>query len=286
MGGTWAGPVQLSWWQLFAIARRWWPVLLGAPLVAALTALSVASLRPPVYSAEAVLSIDPSQGEGALDFGVIDAIQYQAESYERLIERDQVIAPVVAELALPYGTATLREQVSATAVAGTQLFIVAASDGNPERAAAVANGVANRFLTYVEGLANQASGPSRAELDRQLGATRREMEETASEIERLETGPDALDAGVQARIDSLRANLEQVQGLLPELLLTAQRMDLDAAAARSRIVMWVPATVPSEADPSGAALAGALAAAGGFVTTVGALILWEVAPGLRRPARD
>jgi uncharacterized protein involved in exopolysaccharide biosynthesis len=286
MGGTWAGPVQLSWWQLFAIARRWWPVLLGAPVVAALTALSVASLRAPVYSAEAVLSIDPSQGEGALDFGVIDAIQYQAESYERLIEREQVIAPVVQELNLPYGLAALREQVSATAVAGTQLFVVAASDGNAERAAAVANGVANRFLAYVEGLATQASGPSRAELDRQLATTRREMEETASEIERLETGSDALDAGVQARIGSLRANLEQLQGLLPELLLTAQRMDLDAAAARSRIVMAVPATIPAEADPSGAALAGVLAAVGGFVTTVGALILLEVAPGLRRPGRD
>lgn len=275
--------MQLSWWQFFAIARRRWPLLLVAPLIAAVAAISIASLRAPVYSAEAVLSIDPSQGEGALDYGVIDAIQYRAESYERLIERDPVLAPVVEELALPYGIATLREQVSAKAVAGTQLFIVGASDGNPERAAAVANGVATRFLAYVEGLANQASGPSRAELDRQLGATRRETEETAAEIKRLETGSDALDGGVQMQIASYRANLEQLQGLLPELLLTAQRMDLDAAAARSRIVMWAPATVPAEADASGAALVGALAAAGGFVTTVGALILLEAAPGLRRP---
>lgn len=275
--------MQLSWWQLFALGRRWWWLLLGAPLLAAVAALSVASLRAPVYSAEAVLSIDPSQGEGALDFGVIDAIQYQAESYERLIERDLVLAPVVDELALPYGIAALREQVSATAVAGTQLFIVAASDGDPERAAAVANGVANRFLAYVEGLAVQARGPSRAELDRQLDANRRETEEAAAEIERLETGPDVLDPGVQARIGSLRANLAQLQASLPQLLQTAQAMDLDAAAARSRVVMAVRATEPTAADPSGAALAGVLAAGGGFVTTAGALILLEVASGRRRP---
>lgn len=278
--------LDLTWWQLFRLARRWWGLLLLAPLVSGLTAVSVVSLQGRTYSAEAVLTIDPGQGEQALDYGMIDAIQYQAETYERLIERDPVLMPVVAGLALPYGVDTLREQISARAVAGTQLFLVTASDGDPERAAALANAVADQFLVYVEGLANRVRGPSRAELDRQIDETRRRMEDAANNVQQLEAGSDAADPVVRARIDAARASLEQSQGLLPQLLSIAQQMDLDAAAAQSRLVMAVPASTPSSPDASGSTIVGLLAAFGGLLTTAGALILFEAVGGLRRPSVD
>lgn len=278
--------MDLSWWQMLRLARRWWWVLLLAPIIAGSAAFLVASMQAPRYSAEALLLVDPSQGEGALDFGVIDAIQYQAETYERLIERDPILLPVMEALALPYGIDALRDQVSGQAVAGTQLFIVTGIDGNPERAAAVANGVAGQLMLYVERMANQAGSESRRELDRQIEQTRLEAEEAGKRIERLEASPDAIEPSVQRQIASLRANMEQRQGLLPQLLLTAQQMDLDAAAARSRVVAGPPATVPDSADGRRLPVLVLLAAAGGFVATAGGLILVEGWPGPRRPTVD
>lgn len=271
---------------MFRLARRWWVLLLLAPLVAGAAAAAVTAVRAPTYAAEATLLVNPGQGDRALDFGVIDAIQYQAETYERLIAQDPVLLPVIDELDLSYDIETLRKQVSGTAVAGTQLFLVTASDRNPERAAAVANAVARRFITYVEGLATQAGSPSRAELDRQIAETRQEAEEAATRIEQLEAGPDAAAPAIQRQIASLRATVEQRQGLLPQLLLTAQQMEIDAAAARSRVVPGPPATVPEAPTGRGLPVVVLLAATGGLVATAGALILADAVDGLRRSGID
>lgn len=279
---TGADRLNPTWWQMFRLARRWWMLLLLAPLIAGAAAAAVTSLRAPTYSAEATLLVDPSQGEGALDFGVIDAIQYQAETYERLIEHDPVLLPVIDELGLSYDIDTLRKQISGKAVAGTQLFLVTASDRDPERAAAVANAVAARMLTYVEGLAIQAGSASRAELDRQIVQTRQEAEDAATRLEQLEAGADADEPAIRRQIASLRATVEQRQGLLPQLLLTAQQMEIDAAAARSRVVPGPPATVPDAPTGRGLPLVVLLAVVGGLLATAGALILLDAIEGVRR----
>lgn len=274
--------MDLTGWRLLEIGRRWWWLLLLAPVAAGMTSFAFGARQDPTYTASARIVIDPGQGEAALDYGVIQAIQYQAETYERLIELDLVLAPVIADLRLPYGIETLRDQVSGTAAHGTQLFLVTASDRDPERAAAVANGVTGRFLAYVDALAERTHTPPRAELGRQIDETRRRIDETQRRITEIEQGPDTFAPDVQPRIAALRADLELLQGSDRQLQETANRMDIDAAVRGSPAVLAAEATVPTRPEAQRIGLVGVLAAGGGFFFTAGALLLLESVAGLRR----
>jgi uncharacterized protein involved in exopolysaccharide biosynthesis len=238
--------VVLDLQQLFRIARRRWWLLLLAPLVTGGLAFAVSSRQPRLYAATTTLMVNPPQSMILPDYNAILGSQSLAETYRPLVSTRPVLAPVVTELALPFDVDELKERVAVSRVRDTQLLQVNVSDSDPLRAAAIADAVARHFAAFVAAQVDQVIDTTRTVLDEQLTDTRRQIDEIEQQIERLDqSGQAGADPATQGQVESLRATLNRLQDAYFELLLTAQTMGVNAAAAQGRITVWVPAEVPA-----------------------------------------
>ncbi|MGH2533340.1 MAG: polysaccharide biosynthesis tyrosine autokinase [Thermomicrobiales bacterium] len=260
--------------QALWLVRRWWWLLLLAPLVASFAARELeARFRGdeiPRYSAAATLLINPAQATGRTN--------YSASTYGELMLTESVLEPVVTGLDLPFGVDTLRERVHADPVVdqrdrATELLRVRVEDPDPQRAADIANAVTESFVSYLADQAVRLTGPTRAELDNQIEETRQQISDTQSQLQTLEQSPDSTDPTNQAQIDALRTNLNRLRDTHSDLLLTAQTMDLNAAAAQSQVWIADDADVPSEPVPEGGINPMIPAALAGSILAVAAVLL-------------
>ncbi len=211
-------------------AQRWWWLLLLGPLLAGSTAYSVSSRQQPMYAASAMLLINQSQNTNALDYTAVLAGKSLTDTYQQLIRTWPVLMPVIADLGLPYGVAELQNKVSVSTVLDTRIIVVKVSDSNSQRATDIANAIAQRFAEYVSGLAAQVNSPARALISQQITDTKSQIDELGRQNQTLE----------------IRSNLNQLQQTYNQLLLTAQTMDLNAAAAKSQVTVAVPAVLASK----------------------------------------
>ena len=261
--------------QLLRVARRWWWLLLLAPLLAGGAAYAVGSQRQPLYAATATLRINLAQSTGALDFQAIQGSKGLAETYRQMVELPPVLEPVVGELGLPYGVDELQRQVSARAVPDTQLLEISVSDADPERAATLANAIAARFTDYIARQAVDVVLAASAALSDQIAETERQIEGTRERIRTLEQGANASDPVVGAELDSLRATLTQQERSHEQLVQTADRAELVAAAANAQIILAAPADVPGSPFAPRIALFTLIAALLGLVVGAGGIVLLE-----------
>lgn len=262
--------------QLFRLARRRWWLLILAPLVTGAAAFAFSSRQQPLYQATATLMVDPAQGVAPPDYNAILGSQILAETYQQLITTDPVLAPVMAELGLPYGVDELRDRVSASQVRNTLLLQVSVSDPDPVRAASIADAIARQFVDFVAAAADQRAGAMRAELDEQVADTRRQVEEIERQIERLEQGGQAgADLGAQDELESLRATRDRLVEIYSGLVETAQAMDLNTAAARAQITIPTPAGIPSAPYTPRVALTTLIGVIAGLLVGVGAVGLLQ-----------
>lgn len=259
--------------QALRLVRRWWWLLLLAPLVAGFAARELeARYRGeviPQYAASAALVINPVQNTGRTN--------YSASTYAQLLLTDPVLQPVVTQLDLPFSVVELEERVQVDPIAqddrATELLRVRVKDPDPQRAADIANAVAQSFVSYMADQAVRLTGPTRVELDKQIEGTRQQISQTQDELQTLEQSPDSTDPTNQAQIDARRTDLNQLRDALSDLLLTAQTMDLNAAAAQSQVWVADDADVPTEPVPEGGINPIIPAALAGFTLAVAVVLL-------------
>jgi capsular polysaccharide biosynthesis protein len=139
-----------------AVARRWWMLLVMAPLVCAALAYVYATFTTPTYEAEAQLLVVP----GTVDSSGLSLASDSAPTYVELVTSPAVLRPTVKELALPYGVERLRTKVRAEADRATRLLTIRVRDDDSERATATATELARRLKIYVDGQPRLAGAPS------------------------------------------------------------------------------------------------------------------------------
>ena len=139
-----------------AVARRWWMLLVLAPLVCAALAYVYATFTTPTYEAEARLLVVP----GTVDSSGLSLASDSAPTYVELVTSPAVLGPTVKELALPYGVDRLRTKVRAEADRATRLVTIRARDDDSARAAATATELARRLKIYVDAQPRSAGAPS------------------------------------------------------------------------------------------------------------------------------
>jgi capsular polysaccharide biosynthesis protein/Mrp family chromosome partitioning ATPase len=119
----------------FTVVKRWWWLLLIGAVVAALMGFLVANRLPDTYEAEAKLLVGPLSS----DKDTLDAAGAQARTYAALA----TTSPVLADAAQRVGLTSIRSKIeNVTASDVTRLISVTARDGDPDRAAAIANALA------------------------------------------------------------------------------------------------------------------------------------------------
>ncbi|MCC6791579.1 MAG: polysaccharide biosynthesis tyrosine autokinase [Thermomicrobiales bacterium] len=231
--------------QLISVIRRRFWILMLLPMMAALVAYSVSARESPKDAATAVVRVSPISTTGSADYYAILTGQSLIETYRQLITSRPVMDAVIQQLALDDSVEDLQGKIVATAVEGTQLVRIAATDYEPDNAAAVANTVVAVFQSYVAEQATIGSESIREAFDRQIGATKQQIDETARQIQQLESiaAPTAAD---ETQLTILRTQLEQFEDTYAELVSSSQTMVLNSAAGQVQVSLTEPAVAPTE----------------------------------------
>ncbi len=251
------------------ILWRWlWLIVLGVGVATVSTYLAVRD-QPPMYQATARLIVgqvlqeqQPSQG----DFWLAQSL---AQSYSE-IATGRVIRDAAQEaLGLEWLPGYSVQQVP-----DTQLLDIQVTDTDPQRAAAVANEVANQLIL------NSPSNPGPEEaqrqefVQRQLDDLETDIDATKAEIDKLQ---DALGEMFSAReIADTQSQIAALQQKLNSLQLNyGQLLNFMGQGAVNTLSVVEPAAIPSFPVGSSKMRTVLLAAAVGLVLALGTAVLLE-----------
>src|SRR5215204_1453008 len=154
------------------MARRWWWLLVLAPLVAGAVAFAQVSRQQDLYSSSSTVEINPPT-MGTDQFTYYDSSI--VATYQALITTSQVLGPVIENLDIPLSEAELRAKITTEPIASTRLMRIAVSDPNPETAAVLANAIAAEFQSFAQARTQELSGPYREALNQQISSTDSEI---------------------------------------------------------------------------------------------------------------
>ncbi len=264
--------MDLTLQNLAAMARRWWWLLVLAPLVAGTVAFAQVSRQQELYSASSTVEINPPT-MGADQFSYYD--NSVVATYQALITTSAVLQPVIDDLKLPLTEDQLRAKITTAPLANTRLMRISVSDPNPETAAVLANAIAAQFQSFAQARTEELSGPYREALNQQISSTDAKISTNQRLIDNLVASEDILSPDVAAQIDTLRLNLTDLRSQYQNLLLAANQMDLQQAGAQTGVVVVQEATVPGAPYAPNVRLYTLLALLAGLCIGIGAVFLLE-----------
>lgn len=124
------------------LLKRRWSLLLMGPLLAGLGGLIISGQLAPSYQATVRILLNPEPPETLARYA--DAFSYErfANTYAALVTSPEVLGAAGERLDLPLGPDDFADEIRATPIRETQLIEITVTDEDPQRAASVANTVA------------------------------------------------------------------------------------------------------------------------------------------------
>src|SRR5262249_55310665 len=117
--------------QYFIIIRKWiWLIILATTLAAG-SSLIASTLAVPVYSTTTTLIVSQIINNPNPNSGDIYASQQLAQTYVQLATKEPILNATVDALGLKQDWTSLRNQVSAYPIQGTQLMAISVIDTSP-----------------------------------------------------------------------------------------------------------------------------------------------------------
>lgn len=243
-----------------------------APVVAGTVAFIQVSRQQELYSASALVEINPPT-LGTTSYSYYDPTI--VSTYRELITTSSVLAPLIDRLDLPIAEEQLRSQITTEPINNTRLMRISVSDTDPETAAFLANEIAADFAEFAMARTEELTGPLRAAIDQQIEKTNADISTTQQLINDLIDSPDAASLETSTKIETLRQNVQDMQGTLRELMVSANRMDLEAASAKTGVVVVQSASPPGSPYAPDVRLYTLLAAFSGLCLAIGAIAVYE-----------
>ncbi len=193
------------------MVRAWLPLLVLSGALAGAAAYYVSSHQPNVFEASATLIVGHSLAGANPDYDQLLVSQGLSATYASVATTPAILAKVIGKLSLKDTPDQLAQRVSASAAPGSVLLTITAQDGDPARAAALANAVSEELIATSaagQGQQTEVLTPTNADLE----ATRGEITDTQSEIAQL--------SSLSTPTPTQEATLETLQGRLATLLST------------------------------------------------------------------
>ncbi len=255
--------------------RRWGPLIALATVVAGGTAFAVSEVLPKEYSATSQLYVAPAANPTA---ALQDAVlgQNLAPSYVQLAQSEVVLRRARDKVSWP-DSKSFRERTQVAQVRNTSIIAVSFRDRDPQRAAEIADLIANSFVEQVRALQSSLQSTTATQLDEEISSVEADRQRIDDELSRLRAALAALPAFPQGPPADLRSQISQLestgtarQDTLAQLMRTRDDLRLVAARAENTVTVWEPAVAPTDPESPRVALNTILGAiAGGLLTLTG-----------------
>lgn len=128
-----------DYWLIFS--KRWWLILLVA-IAASASSFAYSRLQTPIYRSEVRLAVAPSR----LDYGLTLVIENVLTQYQQKLLTRNLATKVDDDLKLDLPVAKLLSRVKVSAETNGDLLDISVDDVEPNRAAAIANDWAEKFI--------------------------------------------------------------------------------------------------------------------------------------------
>jgi non-specific protein-tyrosine kinase len=265
---------QLEIRRYFLVVRRWLWLIVGCTVLAGVSAYFVSSRMTPIYSATATLLVEQVPTTGTNDYAAILVSERQAYTYAQMLTEQPVLAAVVEDLGLG-GEMTWQElasHVDVELVKDTLLIRLSVEDPDNNRAAQLANGIADSFIAQNQALHEARYGDS-------LSSMREQMDELSVSIEETQAAIDALGTPntpeEQADLTRLQTVLAGYRNSYAGLLQSYEEMRLLAIQSADNVVLYRKAGVSNAPVRPRTQVNTALAGAVGAMLAVGVAFLVE-----------
>lgn len=252
--------------QLAVVRRRHRLILaVFAIVVAAATVISL--ILPKVYEAQVALLIGNSTGSvnPSLDQALLS--QRLSVTYAQVATQRATLARVVTKLGLNTTPEKLAGQVAASAPQDSSIVTITVRDGQPDRAAIIANAIASDVVASTPSITGQ-DADLRTFIAESLATTRSQLTETQGRVDDLSAltartpAQDVLLATLQNRLTSLQATF-------------ATLLSLASSASANLATVTDPAVAPLSPTAPNVPLNVILGAVGGLLLGIGAAFVAE-----------
>ncbi len=260
--------------RLIAVTRTWLPLFIASVILAAGAAFVISNQLPRVYEAKATLIVGQSLSAVNPDYNQLLVSQRLSTTYASLATKRPILDNVITELALPTTAGDLARRVRADAPLDSTLLTITAQDGDPTKAAAIANALTEQLIAASPTIQGRQS-EIQAFIDSDLKATE-------AQIETSQAQRDSLNA-VTNRTAAQEADLQTLDGRLVSLRSTlATLLAFTSNNASNLLTVIEPAIAPADSISPRPLLNTLLAAVLGLLLAAAVVLVVEyLADGIR-----
>ncbi len=256
------------------VIRKWFWLIVLATVLAAGSSLIASLLAVPVYKTTTTIIVSQVIDSRNPDPNQIFASQQLAQTYVQLVTREPILSATVEALGLNQNWQSLRGQISATPVQGTQLLQISVLDTSPQRAKAIADELARQLILHSPTTPSPEDQARLAFVQAQLPDLEAKIKKAGDETLRLDqviAGATSARQIQDAQLNQavLQAQVNQWQGTYAQLLASLQKGSLNYLS------IVEPAEIPSTPISPKIGLNVLLASAIGLTLSGGAGLLLE-----------
>ena len=249
--------------RLIALARAWLPLGLLCAVLAGAGGYVVSNLQHPVYEARSTLIVGQALSAANPDYTQLLVAQNLSATYSAIAKTGPNLEAVSAELGGQVSPAALRDAVSVDAPRDSTFLYITAQDTIPERAAAIANALAQRLIDVSPTIQGREADFQKS-IDEDLTATQELIDRTQARLDTL--------SAINSPTPEQTTEIQALEGRLANLRSTyATLLSFSSGSATNLLTVVEPAAVPTTPVSPRILLNTVLAA------TVGLLVVLAVA---------
>jgi succinoglycan biosynthesis transport protein ExoP len=267
-----------------AIVRKWFWLILLATALAAGSSFIASQVAVPVYRTTTTVMVSRVIESRNPDQSAIFASQQLAQTYVVLITKEPILRATVEALGLQRDWRSLRGQVTAAPIQGTQLLAISVIDTSPPRAKAIADQIAQQLIL-------QSPTTPSADEQARIEFIRAQLTELETRITEARAKIDELDQQIAGARSAAQIALAQEQQAVLRSQVTQWQTtyaQLNNSAQQSNVnylSIVEPADLPTRPVSPRTGLNVALAIAIGLTLSIGAVLLLEyLDDSIRSPA--